>query len=104
MFPKMSGYIKSGNKTKYMSFLIKDDELLEKHNNIWDRVCNSIKRGFDSEPVFSQYYLKPKIKSYEGKISTKFYDDEIPKEGSHVNCLSVILINSVLRIGKNYYP
>ena len=50
----MSGYIKSVNKTKYMSFLIKDDELLEKHSNIWDRVWNSIKRGFDSEPVFNQ--------------------------------------------------
>ena len=25
-----------------MSFLIEDDELLEKYNNTWDRVSNSI--------------------------------------------------------------
>ena len=28
----------------------------------------------------------------------------MPKEGSHCICLSVILIDYVLEIGKNYYP
>ena len=27
-----------------MSFFIKDDELLEKHNEIWEKVKNSIKK------------------------------------------------------------
>ena len=31
--------------TKYMSFLIKDDELLKKkHNEIWEKVENSLKK------------------------------------------------------------
>lgn len=30
MPPKISGYAKSFDKTKYMSFLIKDNELLKK--------------------------------------------------------------------------
>ena len=34
-----------------MSFLIKDDELLEKCNEIWEKLKNSIKKEFDSEPV-----------------------------------------------------
>ena len=28
----------------------------------------------------------------------------MPKEGSHCICLSVILIDSVFKIDKNYYP
>ena len=39
------------DETKYESFLIKNDELLEKHNEIWDKVSNTIKKGFDSKSV-----------------------------------------------------
>ena len=38
MLPKMGGYTKFFNETKYMSFLIKDDQLLEKYNKILDKV------------------------------------------------------------------
>ena len=31
----MSPYRKDFDETKYISFLIKDDELLEKYNKIW---------------------------------------------------------------------
>ena len=77
-----------------MSFLIKDDELLEKYNAIWEKVRNSIKKEFDSKQI---------VKSYNGKI-TYFQNNKIAKEGSQYICLSVILINSVFRTGKNYYP
>ena len=73
-------------------------------NTIWEKVKNSLKKEFDSEPVYNEKYLKAKIKSYNGKISTNFHDNKIPKEGSQLICLSVILINSVFRTGKNYYP
>ena len=91
------------HETKYMSFLIKDDEVLEKYNKISDKGSNSIKKGFDSEPVYNEKYLKTKIKSYENKISTRLHDDGIPKEGSHYICLSVILIDSVFKIWKTCY-
>ena len=41
------------------------------------------------------------MKSYECKISTNFYDDGMPK-GSLYSCLSVILIDSVFKIGNNF--
>ena len=47
----MSVYRRDFDKTKYMSVLIKDDEILEKYNEIWEKVKNSIKKEFDSEPV-----------------------------------------------------
>ena len=87
-----------------MPLLIKDDELLEEYNSIWEKVKNSMKKEFDSEPVYKEKYLKAKIKSYNGKINTKFHNNEIPKGGSQFICLSVILINSVVRTGKSYYP
>ena len=37
-----------------MSFLIKDDELLEKNHKIWNKVSNGIKKGCDSEPVYNE--------------------------------------------------
>ena len=72
-------------------FLIKNDELLEKYNEIWENVDNSIKKGFSSEPVCNGKYLKTKIKSCEGKISTNFHNNKIRKEGSQCIWLSVIL-------------
>ena len=62
------------------------------------------KKEFDCEPVYNQKYLKAKIKSYNRKINTNFYNNKIPKEGSQYICLSVILIDSVFRTGENYYP
>ena len=63
-----------------------------------------IVKEFDSEPVYNEKYLKAKIKSYDGKIKTNFHNNKIPKEGSQFICLSVILIDSIFRTGRNYYP
>ena len=50
------------DETKYMSFFIKDYELLEKYNEIWEKVRNSIKKEFDSEPIYNFKNLKTKIR------------------------------------------
>ena len=50
----MSAYRRDFNETKYMSFLIKDDELLEKYNKIWEKVKNIISKEFDRKPVYNE--------------------------------------------------
>ena len=60
-----------------MYFLIKNQET---YNEVCDKVSNTIEKGFDSEPVYNEKYLKLKAKSSEGKISTNFYGNKIPKE------------------------
>ena len=35
----------------WMYVLIKNDKLLEKYNTVWEKVNNSIKKVFNSEPV-----------------------------------------------------
>ena len=57
MLTKMRAYRRDFDKAKCMSSLIKNDEFLEKYYEIWDRVSNSITKGFDSEPVYNEKYL-----------------------------------------------
>ena len=40
--------------------MIKDDELIEKHHEILEKVRNSVKQKFESEPVYNKNYLKIK--------------------------------------------
>ena len=40
IFPKMSAYRIDFDKLKCMSFLIKDEKLLEKYSEIWEKVNN----------------------------------------------------------------
>ena len=61
-------------------------------------------KELESETIHNEKYLKAKIKSYNGKISTTFHNIKIPKKGSQYVCLSVTLIDSLFRADKNYYP
>ena len=82
----MSAFRRHFDETKYISSLIKDDELLEKYSEIWEKVENGLKKELDNEPVYNEKYLKAKIKSYNEKINTNFYNNKIPKEGSQFIC------------------
>ena len=65
-----------------MSFFIKDNELLEGYHEVWEKVKNSCKKDFNSEPVYNKKYLKAKIKYNNRKINTNFYHNKIPNKGS----------------------
>ena len=59
ILPQMSGYIKYfENSGKNMSFLIKDDEVWEKFENIWDVIKNKPSIKFNSWLVCDKTYLK----------------------------------------------
>ena len=60
---KKNAYRRDFDKTKCMSFLIKDEKLLEKYNEIWKKVSKIIKKEFDNNPVYNEKYIKTKIKS-----------------------------------------
>ena len=77
--PKMTEYRKDFDETKYIYFLIKDDELLEQYNEIWEKLKNSLKKELGSNPIYNEKYLKAKMKSYNGKINANFHNNKIPK-------------------------
>ena len=59
---QMSGYIKYfENDGKNMSFLIKNDEVLEKYDKIWDIIKDILGTEFHSEPVYEYKYLCKRI-------------------------------------------
>ena len=53
----------------------------KKNNEIWEKLRNSIKKEFDSEPVYNEKYLKTKTESQKGKINTNFHNKKLPEEG-----------------------
>ena len=61
----MNTYRRDFDETKYMTLLIKDDGLLEKYNEMWKKVKNSIKEEFGSEPVYNEKYVNARIKSHK---------------------------------------
>ena len=72
--PKTSAWVKSyDGQTKWMHFLNKDDNLLEKYTTIWDKVSGDIKKSFDSEPVYNKNYLNTKVKSNGDEVKD-FYN------------------------------
>ena len=55
ILPQMNGYIKYfENDGKNMSFLIKNDEVWEKYEDIWDVIKNKLGIKFHSEPIYEK--------------------------------------------------
>ena len=47
---------------------------------------------------------KTKIKIYVGSMITNFHNKKIPKEKTSCKCLSIIMVDSVIKTNKKYYP
>ena len=59
ILPQMSGYVKYfESRNKNMSFLIKDDEVWDKYDEIWYVMKGKPGIEFHSEPVYEYKYLK----------------------------------------------
>ena len=97
----MSGYIKYfENGSKSMSFVIKDDDVLDKYNEIWDKIKETLNIKFHSIPVYDEKYIKAKVSELNGGIKTNFLGDEAPKESMHYTCIACITTDSVMRMEK----
>ena len=88
---------------KHINFFIKDKKLLKTYNAIWKKVSRLMKKGFDSEPVYNNWYIKAKIKLHNGIINTNFEGNKIPEEIVHCVCLSVILLDHVVKMNKKKF-
>ena len=69
--PQVNGYIKHFNSNnKYINILFHYENLLNKDNELWDKISNLLKKEFDSEPVYDNKYIKSKIKIYKYRTNT----------------------------------
>ena len=105
ILPQMNGYIKYfDNGGKNMSFLIKNNEVWGKYENIWNVSKNKQSIKFNSEPIYENKYLKPKVREFDGDIKTDFLGNGLPKENVRYTCIACMTIDSVLRMNKKNYP
>ena len=89
-----------------VSFKISDKHLFKKYNQIWKKVEKFLKIEFDSCLVYGDddKYIKTKIKIYAGTVMTNFHNKKMPKEKAPCKCLSIIMLDSVIKAKKKYYP
>ena len=89
-----------------MSFKISDKQLLKKCSQIWKRVEKLLKIEFDSKPVYgdNDKYIKTKIKIFNGSVNTNFQGKKMPQEKAPCKSLSIIMLDSVVKAKKKYYP
>ena len=84
--------------------MIKDDNVLDRHNKIWDKIKKKVNIKFHSMPVYDETYIKAKVREFDGKIKANFLGDEVPKENMHYTCIACITIDSVMKMDKKNYP
>ena len=86
-----------------MSFVIRDDSVLDKYNKIWDKIKETLNIKFHSMSVYDEKYIKVKVREFNGVIKTNFSGDKIPEENEHYACIACITIDSVMKIEKKIY-
>ena len=89
-----------------MSFRANNKQFLKSYNKIWEKVKKLIKINFESKPVYcdDDKCIKTKIKLYASSMITKFHNKKMPKEKAPCKCLSIIMLDSVIKANKKYYP
>ena len=108
--PKMIGYLnifKDG--ARKMSFFTDNNEFLERYTAIWEKISNLANKKFDSYPIYNNKYINTKIGSYNYEIKTNFCNidnknNKLPEKNKTYKCVSLISLDSIIKINKKYYP
>ena len=106
-----TGYINKFEINKItMSLLVKDKQLLENYNKIWEKIEGLMGIDFENKATYGDdyKYINTKIKTYKGSIITNFYDKtsfkEMPEEKVPHKCFSKITLDSVLYAYEKHHP
>ena len=102
----MIGYVKHFDSNKTMSSRVSGNKLLKEYKKIWKKNSNLLDIRFDSQPVYGAggKYIKTKIKMYGNRVNTNFQVKKVPKDYASYKCLSLIMLDSVIRENEKFYP
>ena len=103
--PQMTGYARKFDENATMSFKAKNKQLLKNYNKIWEKVEKLMSVDFESKPVYGDddKYIKIKRKIYARSMIKNFHNKKMPKEKASCKCLSIIMLDSVIKANKKYY-
>ena len=110
--PQTTSYINKfkDKKTKITtttSLMIKDKQLFKNYNKIWEKIESLMRKKFDSKPFYGNddnNYIKTKVKTFKDSIITNFRYKKVPGEKIPYKCLSIIVLDSVIKADNRYYP
>ena len=86
---------------------------MRKYSKKGGKVSSLMNKEVDSEPVYGdkdknknkrQKDIKTRMKIYGDNVNTNFYGKKIPKEKTSCKCLSLVMLDSAIRVNKNHYP
>ena len=73
VLPEMGGYVKYfENRGRNMSFMIEEDSVLTKYNEIWNKIKKKLNIKFHSICAYDKKYMKTKVKEFNGVVNTNF--------------------------------
>ena len=102
----MTGYARKFDENVTTSLVVKGKQRLKHYTKISENIEKIMKINFESNPVYGDddKYIKTKIKIYADSVITNFYNKNLPKEKAPCKCLSIIMIESVIKANKKYHP
>ena len=83
-----------------MSLLIKNNEVLERYEDIWNVFKNKLNIKFHSQPIYENKYVKAKVREFDSDIKTNFLGNDLPKENTYYTCIAGITIDSIIKMNK----
>ena len=101
----MTGYPRKLDKNVAIFFRVNNKQHLKNYNKIWEKIEKLLNIDFKSKPVYGDdddKHIKTKIKIYANNITTNFHNKKIPKEKEPCKCVSIIIIDSVIKSNKKY--
>ena len=101
----MTGYAKKFNENVTMTFRANNKQLLKSYDKIWKKTEKLMRKDFESKPVYGDddKYIKIKTKIYADNMITNFHIKKVLKEKAPCKCLSIIMLDSVIKVNKKYY-
>ena len=102
----MTGYARKFDENATMPFRANNKQLLKNYNKIWEKVEKLLKIDFESKPVYSDddKYIKTKVKIFADNMIINFHNKKMTKQKAPCKCLSIIILDSVIKANKKYYP
>ena len=76
-----------------MLFVIEDDSVLVKYNEIWNKIQKTLDIKFHSKPAYDKKYIRTKVKTFNGVVDTIFWSNKIPKERIHYTYIAAKCIH-----------
>ena len=88
-------------------FFTNNNEFLERYTAIWEKISDLVNEKFDSNPIYNNKYINTKIRSCNNDIITNFRNidnNKLPEKSKPYKCVSLISLDSIIKIIKKYYP